>query len=85
MIRLDDDRQGIHTIHMRVNVRGIAPSQISNTSGRLFWDETGIDALISLVKDREQELKVREQALFWLAQSESDAALEEIDRLLSDG
>ena len=40
-------------------------------------------ALTSLVEDRDSSRKLREQALFWLAQSDSDEAFSYLDRLLS--
>ncbi len=40
-------------------------------------------ALTTLVEDRDSSRKLREQALFWLAQSNSDEAFSYFDRLLS--
>ena len=40
-------------------------------------------ALTSLVEDRDRDKDLREQALFWLAQSNSDEAFNYLDRLLS--
>jgi hypothetical protein len=40
-------------------------------------------ALTTLVEDRNSSRKLREQALFWLAQSNSDEAFSYLDRLLS--
>ena len=40
-------------------------------------------ALTSLLEDRDRRQKTREQALFWLAQSESDRAFDYLDALLS--
>ena len=40
-------------------------------------------ALTRLVEDRDRRKKTREQALFWLAQSESDEAFEYLDAILS--
>jgi hypothetical protein len=39
--------------------------------------------LTGLLEDRGRPMKVREQALFWLVQSESDEAFAYVDRLLS--
>ena len=40
-------------------------------------------ALTTLVEDRDNSRNLREQALFWLAQSDSDEAFGYLDRLLS--
>jgi hypothetical protein len=40
-------------------------------------------ALTRLVEDRDRPKKTREQALFWLAQTESDEAFEYLDAILS--
>ena len=45
-------------------------------------DDVALPALQSLVEDRSQERELREQALFWLAQSDSDEAYRYIDSLL---
>ena len=42
-----------------------------------------LDTLTGLLEDRERPMKLREQALFWLAQSDSDEAFEYLDRLLT--
>ena len=47
--------------------------------------ERGIDALFGVLGDRQMDREVREQALFWLAQSDSDRAFEYLDRLLAAG
>jgi len=39
--------------------------------------------LTGILEDRDRRQKIREQALFWLAQIESDAAFEYLDALLS--
>lgn len=44
-----------------------------------------VAALVRVAEDRSTERDVRKQALFWLAQSESDEALRYLDRLLGDG
>lgn len=46
-------------------------------------DGRDVDALLDVLRDRRLSREVREQALFWLAQSESERAFEYIDRLLS--
>lgn len=51
--------------------------------GRLSKDESVI-MLLEIVKGRDIGMEVREDALFWLAQSNSDTAFEYLDRLLSD-
>lgn len=38
----------------------------------------------AIVEDRKMEQEIREQALFWLAQTESEEAFAVIDRLLSN-
>jgi HEAT repeat protein len=43
-----------------------------------------VTALAAILEDKSLEMNIREQALFWLAQTESDEAFEYIDRLLSD-
>jgi HEAT repeat protein len=43
-----------------------------------------VKALAAILEDRSFEMSIREQALFWLAQTGSDEAFEYIDRLLSD-
>jgi len=45
-------------------------------------DDVALPALQSLVEDRSQDRELREQALFWLAQSDSDEAYRYIDSLL---
>jgi len=46
--------------------------------------ERAVKALGDVLEDRNLDLNVREQALFWLAQDDSDEAFEYIDRILSD-
>ena len=45
-------------------------------------DGRGVPALIALVEDRALGMEDRKQALFWLGQSESDAAVAYLDRVL---
>jgi hypothetical protein len=45
--------------------------------------ERGVDALFAVLESRKMRREVREQALFWLAQSDSDRAFEYLDRLLA--
>lgn len=45
--------------------------------------DIALDTLTRILEDRDRRRKTREQALFWLAQIESDAAFEYIDALLS--
>lgn len=47
--------------------------------------DRAVDALVAVVENRELHLESREDALFWLAQSESDRALAVFERLLADG
>lgn len=48
----------------------------------LLPGERGITALVDIIEDRDVPRDLREMALFWLAQSESDTAYRYIDRLL---
>lgn len=48
-------------------------------------EERAVDALIAVLEDRGLHRELREKALFWLAQSESDRALAILERLLADG
>ena len=41
-------------------------------------------ALTDLLEDRDRKQKTREQALFWLAQSDNDDAFLLLDQLLSE-
>jgi hypothetical protein len=45
--------------------------------------ERAVDALFAVLGDRQLPREVREQALFWLAQSGSDRAFEYLERLLA--
>jgi hypothetical protein len=47
--------------------------------------ERAVDALFAVLRNRQLPQGVREQALFWLAQSDSDRAFEYLDRLLAGG
>ncbi len=44
--------------------------------------DRGVMALLGIVRDKGVERELREEALFWLADSESDLALAEIEKLL---
>ncbi len=46
-------------------------------------DGRAVPALGEILEDRSLDMDIREQALFWLAQDESDEAFEYIDRILS--
>jgi hypothetical protein len=46
-------------------------------------DERAVSSLVKIVHDARMEREIREQALFWLVQSDSDEAYETIDALLS--
>lgn len=46
-------------------------------------EERGIDALFAVLRDRDLHREIREQALFWLAQSDSDRAFAYLDELLA--
>ena len=60
------------------NVRKDAVFAMSQLPG-----ERGVDALFAVLGNRQAHHEVREQALFWLAQSDSDRAYEYFDRLLA--
>jgi hypothetical protein len=60
------------------NVRKEAVFAMSQLPG-----ERGVDALFAVLGNRQMHREVREQALFWLAQSDSDRAFEYLDRLLA--
>jgi hypothetical protein len=45
--------------------------------------ERALDSLLRIVRDPGLDRELREQALFWLAESDSDEAFAEIERLLS--
>ena len=47
-------------------------------------EKRSVDALTGILDDHKVPLETREQALFWLAQSESDAAFEYVERLLTE-
>lgn len=53
------------------------------TAMAMHDDATAFAALKALVEDRGRDMKVREQALFWLAQSGSEQAFRYLDGLLS--
>lgn len=59
-------------------VSGSALAAISAHAGN-----EAFTALTNLLEDRGRGLKMRKQALFWLAQSDSDEAFSYLDRLLS--
>jgi hypothetical protein len=44
--------------------------------------ERAVDALLAVVKDQDRQRQDRKQALFWLAQSESDRAFDYVEQLL---
>jgi len=46
-------------------------------------DDRAVSALVGVLEDKTLDLEIREQALFWLTQTESEKAFEYIDRLLS--
>lgn len=46
--------------------------------------EQALPVLIALVENRRLDHDVREQALFWLAQSDDDEAFDYLDKLLAD-
>lgn len=47
--------------------------------------EAAVDALIAVLTDRQLQLAVREEALLWLAHSESDRGLAVVERLITGG
>lgn len=52
------------------------------TSIALHEEETSFTALAAMVEDQGRGMDVRQQALFWIAQSDSEAAFDYLDRLL---
>lgn len=42
-----------------------------------------VKALASILEDKQLDMEIREQALFWLAQAESDVAFEYVNRILT--
>lgn len=48
-----------------------------------FPGNVGVSELVAVIESRDVEKDMREQALFWLASSESDEALAYLDHLLS--
>jgi HEAT repeat protein len=46
-------------------------------------EERSVDALLAVLRDRSLHREIREQALFWLAQSDSDRAFAYLDELLA--
>ena len=67
-IRRDDDE----------DVREDAVFALSQLPG-----DRSVKALAEVLEDRSLDMEIREQALFWLAQDESDEAFEYIDAILS--
>ena len=53
------------------------------TAIALHEDESALKALARMVEDRGRGMELREQALFWIAHSDDEAAFAYLDRLLS--
>lgn len=47
-------------------------------------EDRAVKALAGVLEDRQLDLGIREAALFWLAQTETDEAFEYVERLLTD-
>jgi hypothetical protein len=47
-------------------------------------EDRAVKALASILEDKQLDMEIREQALFWLAQAESDVAFDYVDKLLSE-
>jgi len=62
---------------------GTSIAEDAVTALAMHADEVALPALQSLIEDRSQERDLREEALFWLAQSDSDEAYRYLDGLLS--
>ena len=62
--------------------QGSAVSEDAVIALAMHTEDVALPALQSLVEDRKEEQDLREKALFWLAQSDSDEAYRYIDRLL---
>ena len=63
-----------------------ADSRVADGALAAISAHTGDDAFVALrtlLEDRDRRQKTREQALFWLAQSESEQAFDYLDALLS--
>jgi len=63
-----------------------ADSQVADGALAAISAHAGDDAFVALtalLEDRDRRQKTREQALFWLAQSESEQAFDYLDALLS--
>ena len=61
----------------------VSTSETITDMGSLSQDDS-VAMLLDIVRGRDIDMEVREEALFWLAQSNSDTAFEYFDRLLSD-
>lgn len=61
----------------------VSSSETITDMGPMSQDDS-VAMLLDIVQERNIDIEVREDALFWLAQSNSDTAFEYFDRLLSD-
>ena len=46
-------------------------------------DDRAVEALADILEDSSLDMEVREQAIFWFSQTESDEAFAYIDRILT--
>lgn len=60
----------------------VSSSESITDMGQLSQDAS-VAMLLDIARERSIDMEVREEALFWLAQSNSDTAFEYFDRLLS--
>jgi len=61
----------------------VSSSETITDMGSLSQDDS-VAMLLDIVRERNIDMEVREEALFWLAQSNSDTAFAYFNRLLSD-
>lgn len=61
----------------------VSANEAITNMGRLTRDDS-VDMLVEIVNTRALSMDVREEALFWLAQSNTDSAFAYFDKLLSE-
>lgn len=61
-----------------------APTSEEITDMGALTQDDSVTLLLGIVNGKQHDMDVREDALFWLAQSNSDKAFEYFDHLLSD-
>lgn len=91
-VRTDSDVTDLGLIEPAMSVAWLAARVDSDsdltsdfiTAISMHAGDAAFDALTTLLEDRSRDMEIREEALFWLAQSESSEAYDYLDRLLSD-